>query len=109
MLNLLVIFTFSVLDRKYRFWVYWPQNDNRLFKMKVGIQTNSNISNLIVLFIWAAFDGNYSLSENLVSRQFEYPKFDVGVQIFSFGLEISFMGKFSQKIQNCLFKVKFGT
>ena len=39
----------------------------------------------------------------------EYAEFSGDVHFFHFQMEISFLGKFSPKIQNCFFKVKFGT
>ena len=41
---------------------------------------------------------------------FEYVKFDGDFSFFFFfRLQIPFLGKFSPKIQNCQFKLKFGT
>ena len=39
----------------------------------------------------------------------EYAEFDGDVQLSCFGLEIPFFGKFGPKIQNYVFKMKFGT
>ena len=39
----------------------------------------------------------------------EYPEFNGGVRFLCFWPEISFLSKFGPKIQNCQFKLKFGT
>ena len=39
----------------------------------------------------------------------EYPEFNGGVHFLCFWPEISFLSKFGPKIQNCQFKLKFGT
>ena len=39
-------------------------------------------------------------------RLIRISKFDVDVQFFSFGPEISFLGKFGSKNENCRFKIK---
>ena len=64
MLSLIVIFTFSTLDRKYRFW-----------------------ANLVQKIILTIQDGTWYLD------YFKYAEFDVLVLFFCFGQKIPFWGK----------------
>ena len=81
MLNLMMMFTLSVLDRKYHFWANFIQKMKTLFKMKDGTYTNFNMVNLMVMSICP----------------------------LDFRQERPFLGKFAQKNQKCLFKLKVGT
>ena len=79
--NSMVIFTFSVVDRKHPFFgESVPKIQNCLWKLKFRTQTNLNMYNLMVILIF-----------------------------FFFRLEIPFLGYFCPKIQNCQFKLEFGT
>ena len=59
---------------------FGPKNQNCHFKLKFGTNTNSNMQNSMVMFIF-----------------------------FCFWVEIPFLGKFGPKHQNYHFKLKFGT
>ena len=77
MQNSMMLFTFSVIDWKYRFWANFVQN------LK------------IVSSIW-------KLDASLI----RYAWFNDSVKFFLFWSDMSFLGKFAQKCQNCYFKVK---
>ena len=59
--------------------IFGPKNQNCLFKLKFSTFTNSNLQN------------------------------SMEISTFCFRLKIPFWGKFDQKIQNCVLKVKFDT
>ena len=77
MQNSVVVFSFSVLDRKNPFWA------NLVQKIKI-----------------------VSLSWNLVPRLIRILEFNGELHCFCFLLETPVLGKFGPKIQNCLFKLK---
>ena len=68
-------FTFSVLDWKYPFWANLAQICQ--FKLKLGIKTNLNMQNSMVVFTFAVLDQKKP-----------------------------FLGKFGPKIQSYQFKLK---
>ena len=70
-----MIFTFSVLDRKHPFWANLAQNQNCLFKLNFGAQTNLNKQKIV----------------GIVHLIFLRP-------------EINFPGKLCSKIQNCFLR-----
>ena len=74
------MFTFSVLDWKFLFWV------NLVLKIE------------IVIWSWISYWGWY-----------EYADFNRDAHFFCFRPEIPFLGKLGPAIQNCYFKQKFGT
>ena len=83
MQNSKVVFTFSVLDRKYPFWAIWSK------KSKLS-----------------------DLAEILYKGLFECAEFDCDFFFcffFSLSSEIIILGKFGPKNQNCYCKLKFGT
>ena len=71
--NSLVVFTFSVLDRKHSFW------ENLVQKVKI-----------------------FSLSKNVVLRLIQYAQFSGAVYFFSFRPETPFLGKFGPKIKEVM-------
>ena len=79
MLNLMVLFTFSTLGRRYPFW--------------------ANLVQQIIIFLigWSFIPGLIKIVE-----------FGDDVYFVCLGPEIPFLGKFGPKIQNYLFKLKFG-
>ena len=79
--NLMVMFTFLILERILLLRKFDP-------KIQDG------------LFVW---------SEIWYLDYLEYVKFDYDVHFAYFTPEITFTGKFGLKNQNCLFKLKFGT
>ena len=80
MQNSMVVFTFSVLERKHHFWA------NLVQKIKI-----------------------VSLRWKLLPRQIWYADMQISMVVFfRFRRKILFLGKFRTKIQNCLFKMKFG-
>ena len=70
------MFTFSTFD----LIKFGPKIPNCLFKVKLGTQSNFNMQNSIMMFIFSIFDQNKS-----------------------------FLGKLGPKNQNCQFKLKCGT
>ena len=56
-----------------------------------------NVENIFLIMVSEAMDAMDGLTK-------EYR-----VHLFCFGLEILFLGKFGSKIQNCQFRLKFGT
>ena len=162
----MVVFTFSILDRKSLFGQIWSKkSQNCQFKLKCGTHTNLNMWNSMALFIFSVLDRKHpfwanlvqkikvvslswnvvprliqicrihcwcsyfpfylgnslfgqnlvqkikivSLSRNLVPGLFEYGELNGAVHFFCFRQETPFLGKFGPKIQNCQFKLKFGT
>ena len=84
MQNSMIMFTFSVLDRKYSFWA------NLVQKSKIV----SLSWNLVPRLTWIC----------RIQWSFSFLFF-----FFFFRPEILFLGKFGAKIQDCLLKVIFGT
>ena len=88
--------------------------------MKLGIYTNSNMLNLLVMFTFSVLERKYPFWANLVQKDkivclqcslvlrliFNYVEVDDDIQIFSFRLEITFLGKFGSKRQSCLITMK---
>ena len=61
MQNSMAMFTFSVLDWKYPFWVNLVQkHQNCQFKLNFGTKTNLNMQNSMVVFTFAVLDWKYS-------------------------------------------------
>ena len=81
MLISMIMFTFSVLDRKSFLDKFHPKNKNCQFKAKFGTQSNSNIRNSMVLLTFLIFDRKCSF----------------------------FWERLGSKNENCQFKQKFGT
>ena len=65
-------------ENSHPFWKFGPKNRNCQFKLKIGTQTNSNMRNLIVMFIFLCFRP-----------------------------EVYFFFEICSKNQNCLSKLKF--
>ena len=60
MQNLMVVFAFSVFNRKYPFLGKFGQkNLNCQFKLKFGTWTNSNVQSSVVMFTYSDFDQMY--------------------------------------------------
>ena len=76
----MMIFTFSVFDQKYAFWV------NLVQKSKLSVKAK----------IWCL-------------HKFEYAKLNVCSQSFCLSSEMSFLSKFGPRNQNYQFEVKCGT
>ena len=60
----------------------------------------------------SSFTGFVNFVPNILSgivAYFGYAEFNGDVHFFRFRLEISFLGKFDPKTQNCQFKLKFDT
>ena len=69
MQNSMVMFTFSVFDRKNPFWANLDQkSQNYQFKLKFGTQTNSNMQYSIVVFTFFVFDQKCPFWANLVQN-----------------------------------------
>ena len=58
MQNSMMMFTFSVFDQGYHFWVNYSKNQNCQFSLKFGTQNNSNMQNSKVEFTISVFDRN---------------------------------------------------
>ena len=123
MQNSMVVFTFSVSDRKHPFWA------NLVQKIKIASLGCNLVPRLVQicriqwwrsLFLFQA--GNtlsgqiwFKKSKLLVQvviqflDQFKCAEFNGGVHFFCFRLETSFLGKFGPKNQTCQFKLKFDT
>ena len=108
------MFTFFVLRRKITvLGRFGSKNQNFLFKMKLGAQTNSNMLYSRVMFICPVTaqkmkffikDSFSKLTKSIVSLIENF--------IFCavcFGLEISFVGKLDARNQNCFLKMKVCT
>ena len=69
MQNSMVVFTFSVLERKYSFWgKFGSKIQNCQFKLKSGTKTNSNMQNSMMMLYFSVFDWNYPFWANLVKK-----------------------------------------
>ena len=80
MQNSMMIFTFSIFDRKYPFGqIYSKKSELSLY------------------------------AETWYLDYFEYAELNDDVHFFYFPLEILFLAKFDPKTQNCRFKLKFDT
>ena len=88
MQNSKVVFTFSVLDRKYPFRAIWSKKS-----------TLSDLAEILYkdLFEYAECDFSFFLF------------FFLYFSFFSLSSEILILGEFGPKNQNCSFKLKFGT
>ena len=62
MQNSMVVFKFSVLGNLVQ------KNQNCQFKLKFGTKTNSNMQNLMMLFILFVLYWNYNFWANLVQK-----------------------------------------
>ena len=60
-------------------------------------------------YIWSKNSKLFIQSEIWYLDQLEYVEFNGGVYWIFFRLEMPFLGKFSLKIKNCLFQLKFDT
>ena len=70
------VYLSSLVQKRPFLGKFGPKNQSCLFKMKFAFKTNSNMLNLIVMFI------------------------------FCFGPETSVLGKFGPKNKKCLFMIK---
>ena len=69
MQNSVVVFTFSALDQKHPFWANLvKKNQNCQFKLKFGIETNSNVQHSIVVFTFFVLDRKPPFWANLVQK-----------------------------------------
>ena len=69
MQNSMVMFTFSLFDWKYLFWVNLVQkNQNCQFELKFGTQTNFNMQNSMVVFTFSVLDQKNPFLANLVQK-----------------------------------------
>ena len=84
--------------------------------MKLGTKINSNMLNLMVMFIFYVFNWKYPFWANL-GKSFvedetwhqdwlEYDEFDGYVWYISFGKQIFILVNFGSKSQNCAIKMK---
>ena len=67
MQNLMVVFSFSVLDRKHPFWA-GPKNQNCLCLLQFITQINSNMQNSIVAFNFSVLDRKLPFWANFVQK-----------------------------------------
>ena len=111
----MLVFTFSVLDRKYLFWARLVQK-NRMASLSWNIQI------LMIVFTCSDFDRKYVCWAHLVQRfkivqsknwyldWFKYSELNGGVNSIYFRLEIPFFVQtFGPKNQIGQFKHKSGT
>ena len=110
---------FLLWTKNTLFQQIWSKK-SKLFNMKLGIYTNSNMLNLLVMFTFSVLERKYPFWANLVQKDkivclqcslvlrliFNYVEVDDDIQIFSFRLEITFLGKFGSKRQSCLITMK---
>ena len=92
----------------------WPQN-SKLFKVKFGLQTNSNMHNFVAVFTFSVFKPKYpfranlfqkitvvSLSWNLVRKANSNMQNSMGIfTLFIFNHKYPFRANLVQKNQNC--------
>ena len=119
MLLSLMMLIFSILYWLYPFWgIFGTIIQNYLLKVKFGIQTNLKVQNLIRVFTF--FQTRKSLFRESLDQkikvfclsEFWYLEEHAVLGVDSyicFRLKISFLVKFSHKIRNCFFKLKYGT
>ena len=80
MLNLMVLFVFSVLKRKYLSWAYLVQKNYEQYEIFFGPEIPS-------------FGRTWSTKSKLpVQDEIDFPEFDGNVHFFYFGPETPFMG-----------------
>ena len=69
MQNSMVVFTFSIFDRKYLLLgKFGPKNQNYEFELKFDAQTNSNMHNSMVMLTVSVFYQKYPFWANLVQK-----------------------------------------
>ena len=69
MQNLMVVFTFSVLDRKYPFWTKLFQKIKTVsLTWSLVTKTNSNMQNSTVVFILSVLGWKYQFWANLIQK-----------------------------------------
>ena len=101
---------------------FGEKNQNYLFKLKFGTQTNSNIQNSIVVFNCSVLDRKHTfrenlvkkikiviLSRNLVPRLIRIFRIQWWCSLFLFQNRNTIFGQFGPKNQNCQYNLKFGT
>ena len=120
-LNLMAMFVFTVLGQKPFFLQICSENQNCLFKIKLGVYTNLNVLNPMVMFICPVLDWKYNLFWQIWSRKsklsvqvhtwfiLKYAEFDVDVDSFYFGPVVLLLDTFIPKSQTCLFEMEVGT
>ena len=120
MQNSMVVFTFSMFNRKYLFWgKFGPRNQSCQLELKFGIQTNSNMHTSMMMLTFSVFEQKYpfwtnlfqktkifSLSWNLVPRLIRICTIQWWCSLFLFQTGNTIFGS---KSQNCQFKLKFST
>ena len=93
---------FLLWTKNTLFQQIWSKK-SKLFNMKLGIYTNSNMLNLLVMFTFSVLERKYPFWANLVQKDkivclqwslvlrliFKYFEVDDDIEIFSFGLEIT--------------------
>ena len=78
MQNSMVVFTFSVLGRKYPFWANLVEKvKNCQFKLKYGTLTNSKMQTSMVQFTFSVLNRKYPFWANSVQK----------IKIFQFKLK----------------------
>ena len=122
MLNLMVKFSFTVLDQKYSFWANFAQKGNCPFNLKLGFQSNPNKLNSIAMFrfcfrLKTLFLSNFGPKNQICLFKLNLCRSTnsnmlILMMMFTFSvfrLKTLYLGKFSPKNQNCWFNVKFGS
>ena len=67
--SLFRIYSHSLFQTKVNFWgIFGPKNENCLFKLKLGIETNSNALNSVVMLSASILDQKLHLEANLVQQ-----------------------------------------
>ena len=94
---------FSVFDQKYPFKVNLVQTKNKINSLSWNLLDYCNLSmqNSVVMFNFSVFIQKY-----LACKIW---RVHWCCSLFSFWLDLPFLGKFRQKSQNCQFRRKFGT
>ena len=101
---------------------FGPKNQNFQFKLKCSTKNSSNMQNSTVVFTFSILAKEYlfcanlvrkikivSLSWNLVARLIRIRRIQWWCSLFPLSTRNTFLGLFGTKIQNCQFKLKFGT
>ena len=67
--NFVVMSIYLVVNEKHPFLSkFGPKNQNCLLKINFGIETNSKMLNLIVMFTFSVSDWKYRFGPNLVQK-----------------------------------------
>ena len=65
----MVVFTFSVLDRKHPFFgKFGPLNQNFHFQLKFSTKPISNVQNPMAVFTFLVLNGNHHFMGSLVQK-----------------------------------------